>query len=157
MSKSVYLAGPFFSEEQIDNIHKVKKLLIANDMVDSNKIYLPMEHQMEEEEFGSFRWQVGIFEMDMVNIRASDVLVAIVDYVKDDKQGVISDSGTMFEVGAAYERGIPTVLVQFDESRRMNVMLSRGTAAAFTGKNVEGLKNYDFENCPTILKDIDVF
>ena len=49
-----------------------------------------MDHQYEAEKFGTFKWQVGVFEADVRQVRKSDVVVAILDYAKQDEE-VISD------------------------------------------------------------------
>ena len=82
MSNQIYLAAPFFSPVQKEHIQTVQKLLGQNPTLNAEKIFIPMEHQMESEEFGSFRWQTGVFGSDMRQVHRADAVVAILDYKK---------------------------------------------------------------------------
>ncbi|AEV95180.1 nucleoside 2-deoxyribosyltransferase [Pediococcus claussenii] len=155
-TKSIYLAGPFFDDNQINRINQVLELLQKNDTVNSDRIFVPMQHQMESEKFGSFRWQVGVFESDIRQVRTADVVVAVLDYSKDGDE-VISDPGTVFEIGMAFEHGVPVVLVQFDESKKMNLMLARSYATFFRGDGIQNLASYNFNELPSNILDVDVF
>ncbi|WP_373719146.1 hypothetical protein [Weissella soli] len=46
MSQRVYLAGPFFSDAQIERLDKVNALLTANETI--GYIYEPRAHQNDE-------------------------------------------------------------------------------------------------------------
>lgn len=156
MANSIYLAAPFFSETQIERVKEVQSLLKQNSTVDSDNIFVPMEHQMESEEFGSFPWQVGVFESDVRQVRTADAVVAILDYEKNGDE-ILSDSGTVFEVGMAYEHGVPVILVQFDKAGKMNLMLARSYAACFSGDDVKKLASYNFDELPTVFSKLEVF
>jgi nucleoside 2-deoxyribosyltransferase len=156
MTNSVYLAGPFFSDLQIERIRKVEELLKQNPTIDSEGIFVPMDHQYESKEFGSFEWQVGVFETDVRQVRKADIVVAVLDYTKDGEE-VVSDPGTVFEIGTAFEHGTPIALVQFDESDKINLMLARSHAAFFNGDGVEKLAEYNFNELPPVYSDLTVF
>ena len=156
MSNSVYLAAPFFSDLQVERMRKVEELLKQNPTINENEIFVPMDNQYSEKKFGSFEWQVGVFESDVRQVRKSDVVVAILDYVKDGEE-VVSDPGTVFEIGTAFEHGTPVILVQFDDTDKINLMLARSHAAFFHGKDIENLKSYDFNTLPPKYSDLTVF
>lgn len=154
MSKNIYLAAPFFDETQKARIEKVLLALGGNETV--GEIYIPEEHQMESEELYSFTWQVGVFKQDVRQVETSDVVVAILDYVEVDDE-IISDPGTIFEVGTAFEAGVPVVLVQFGETSQFNLMLAQSGTAYFQGEDIPKLKDYDFQNLPQNFTDQPVF
>ncbi|KRN93431.1 nucleoside 2-deoxyribosyltransferase [Pediococcus stilesii] len=156
MANTVYLAAPFFSDLQIERVRKVEELLKKNSTIDSEGIFVPMDHQYEEEEFGSFKWQVGVFETDVRQVRKADIVVAILDYTTQDKE-VISDPGTVFEIGTAFEHGTPVVLVQFDDTNKINLMLARSHTAFFNGKKIDELATYNFDILPPMYSDLTVF
>ena len=155
MTKSIYLAAPFFSDLQINRVKQVKELLQSNPTVNSENIFVPMEHPMKDTEMETFPWQVGTFEHDVHQIHSSDVVVAILDYQKDGDE-TLSDSGTVFEIGMAFEHGTPVVLVQFEETHLVNLVLARSYTAFFNNEEVTELSKYDFNNLPSIFKDFDV-
>lgn len=156
MANSVYLAAPFFSDLQIERVRKVEELLKSNPTIDAERIFVPMDHQYEAEEFGTFKWQVGVFETDVRQVRKADVVVAILDYAKQDEE-VISDPGTVFEIGAAFEHGNPVALVQFDDTNKINLMLARSHAAFFNGQGVKDLATYNFNELSPKYSDLTVF
>lgn len=157
MPKTVYLASPFFSEGQNDRLHKVVDLLKQNPTIAKDGIFLPEEHQYEAEPFGSFKWQDAVFASDMRQVTSRDVVVAILDY-KYEEGNYEPDSGTIFEAGAAYLNNTPVIYVQFHPDNELNLMLSRSTTAFFAGEDeIANLKDYDFENLPTVYSTMKVF
>ena len=52
-NKKIYLAGPFFSPEQIERLDKVAALLAQNPTVETESIFRPNQHSYSEAEFGS--------------------------------------------------------------------------------------------------------
>lgn len=153
----VYLASPFFSSEQKTRIEKVITALKKNPTIDPEGIYNPQEHQEENLAFGSRNWQDAVFSTDMRQVKKADVVVAITDY-KYEEQNYEPDSGTIFEVGAAWAWNIPVVLVQFHPDNELNLMLARSHTAMFTGNKIAaGLASYDFNNLPTHWTDMKVF
>lgn len=150
--KNIYLAAPFFSDQQIENRDKVQALLNANSTV--GDIFIPGKHNYDAAEFGSLEWQLATFKDDTNQINCNDVVVAILDYDKDDQ----SDPGTIWECGYAYANNIPVVAVKFSDSKNLNLMLSMGTTALFNGqKDVENIRDYDFNLLMSRILDVDVF
>lgn len=153
----IYLASPFFSPEQKERINQVVKALKQNPTIDPTGIYLPEDHQDDSLPFGSHKWQDSVFHMDMRQVKRADVVVAITDY-KHEENNPEPDSGTIFEVGAAWAWHIPIVLVQFHPNNQLNLMLARSHTAMFTGETAPAeLAKYDFNNLPTHWTDMEVF
>ncbi|WP_054645576.1 nucleoside 2-deoxyribosyltransferase [Secundilactobacillus oryzae] len=143
----IYLAAPFFSDHQNARIKEVLELLKANKTVDSDGIFVPMEHQHDDLEFGSFKWQVATFASDMRQVRRADAVVAILDYRLEETKENEPDSGTVFEIGAAFEHGTPVIVVQYNEDQEINLMVAQSYTALFSGKDdIQKLKDYDFND-----------
>ncbi|WP_034993138.1 nucleoside 2-deoxyribosyltransferase [Liquorilactobacillus vini] len=142
----IYLAAPFFSDQQQQRIQLVKTALEKNSTIDSKNIFLPQEHQFEEEEFGSRAWQQYVFASDVRQIYRADVLVAILDYNLEngDNEG---DSGTMFEIGVAFANHTPIVVIQFDPQKNLNLMIAQSLTAYFDASQngLQDLSNYNFD------------
>lgn len=69
----VYLASPFFSDEQIEEVKRLEKALTANPHV--AEVFSPMRNQIEELEFGSFEWRQAIFKNDVDHIDWADLRI----------------------------------------------------------------------------------
>jgi nucleoside 2-deoxyribosyltransferase len=88
-TKTVYLAGPFFSMSQRWVIHEFREALLSMNL----QVFSPFH-------------DVGIgnasevAELDIEGINKCDLLLAIIDGL---------DSGTLFEIGYARAKGIPTI------------------------------------------------
>jgi len=155
---NIYLAAPFFSDGQNERVNEVVGLLRANKTVAENGIFIPSEHQQEDLEFGTFKWQVATFNSDVRQIRRADAVVAILDYQYEETKENEPDSGTIFEIGAAWQAGIPVILVQYDESKKLNLMLAQSYTAFYNGKDaIQALKSYDFNDLTQHYTDKEVF
>lgn len=94
----------------------------------------------------------------MRQVHRADALVAILDYQVDTHGVNQPDSGTIFEIGAAYEANIPVIMVQFQHDQELNLMLSRSYTAFFNGaEEIKQLATYNFNDLPTIFSDVKVF
>ena len=135
---NVYLAGPFFSESQIEIVKELNKTLQKNETI--SNIFVPMEHQMNDGDLVEFTspWAKAVAMNDYKNVRESDIVVAIVDFDGQDM-----DSGTAAELGYAYAIGRP-VFLYHDKNHDMmvNLMLTEVAKAYFT--NLEEIEKYDF-------------
>lgn len=153
----IYLASPFFSQQQKERIKIVMQALKQNKTIDADGIYNPQEHQEESLPFASHEWQDSVFATDMRQVKRADVVVAILDY-KYEEQNLEPDAGTIFEIGAAWDWHIPIVMVQFKPENELNLMLARSHTAMFTGTKIKaGLEDYDFNTLPTKWTDMKVF
>lgn len=134
----IYLAGPFFSAEQIELIEKVETALKNNPTVDT--FHSPrLDQEGEFEEFTP-QWAKETYLKDMHHIKTADCLVALLDY-----EHGITDPGTAYEIEIAtmLEKPVVGLLTAGD---RVNIMLTE-SLHAFT-KNVNDLSNYDFTVLP---------
>lgn len=154
----IYLAGPFFSDQQIEHVRIVEQLLKQNPTIDADNIFVPMDQDGEIPfEFGSPEWQRLIFNSDVRQIHQADCIVAILDYVNDETGENQPDSGTVFEIGVAYQADIPIILVQFNKAERLNLMLAQGFTHFFNGSDaVEELSTYDFNRLIGSPVDVSV-
>ena len=135
---NVYLAGPFFSENQIEIVKDLNKALKKNETI--GKVFVPMEHQMNDGDLVEFTspWAKAVAMNDYKNVRESDIVVAIVDFDGQDM-----DSGTAAEIGYAYAIGRPVFLYHAKNHDMMvNLMTTEVAKAYFT--NLEEIEKYDF-------------
>lgn len=154
----VYLAAPFFSNHQQKRIQLVKNALQRNSTIDSQNIFLPQEHQFEEEPFGSRAWQQYVFASDIRQIQRSDLLVAILDYKLEESDNE-SDSGTMFEIGTAFRAHIPIAIIQFDPEKKINLMIAQSLTAYFDAsrQGLAELAAYNFNDLKSKPSTHEVF
>ncbi|MXS11795.1 nucleoside 2-deoxyribosyltransferase, partial [Enterococcus faecalis] len=87
----IYLAGPFFSEEQIDRVSRIEKALEENKTVTS--FYSPRHHQESNYELFSAGWAQEVYEKDMEELTNAEFVVAILDF-----EHQIIDPGTAYEL-----------------------------------------------------------
>ncbi len=100
----VYVAGPFFNAVERGRMERLKKRLENT----NNEYFFPMDHFIPNgEEMSNYKWAEEVFKMDEVALLMSDLVIAVYD-----KQ--YSDSGTAFEIGLAYGRQIPIILLCTD-------------------------------------------
>ncbi|EJS58517.1 hypothetical protein ICE_01926 [Bacillus cereus BAG1X1-2] len=136
----VFIAGPFFNDEQINRIKRLENALGNNPFVAD--IFSARFYQHEHLTFGSTEWRTVVFHNDLKYLRRADVVVAIHDFVN----GCV-DSGTAFELGYAYAFQKPIILIKEKESIP-NLMLIESLHAYLA--NIEDIVTYDFINMPRI-------
>ncbi|HEY3319822.1 MAG TPA: nucleoside 2-deoxyribosyltransferase [Planctomycetota bacterium] len=133
----IYLAGPLFTLQE-RRINRELAALLPKALPGA-EVLLPQDFK-HDDKYNDSRAFGLIFKDCIEGINNSACVVAWLD-------GPDSDSGTSFEVGYAYAKGIPVVGVRTDfrlnQERGVNVMLSRACAAfvyrpAFA-EDVEGL------------------
>ena len=89
----VYLASPFFNNEEIRNVATAEEILRRKGL----DVYSPREHE-DRAEAGTREWSENIFAMDVTAIKEADIVVMLY-------YGNYSDSGTAWECGYAF--GLP--------------------------------------------------
>lgn len=110
----IYLAGPLFTTAEKDfNLRLADEIKKRTGL----PVFLP------QSECGKFSRADDIFRACLDGINRSKLVVAILD-------GPDADSGTSFEAGYAYARGIPVIGVRTDFRQRgddggLNLMLSK--------------------------------
>jgi len=135
---NVYLAGPFFDDEQISRIERAEKALAANPRV--TNVFSPRLSEIPGLEMGTAEWATQTFQMDVHQIDEADVVVALVDFVDDQV-----DSGTAFEIGYAFHSKKPVVVLH-EKDTILNLMLAEGLHAYL--REAEALAAYDFATLP---------
>lgn len=141
--KSVYLAGPFFSENQIKKAKMVEKALDNNDTI---SYYFSPRTKQNFDGMTEFtpEWAKAIFKNDIKEVEKANIVVAIVDLDGQD-----TDSGTAMEIGYAHALGKEIFLINFEQHDMMvNLMLTECAHAYFT--DAEQLQNYDFKELEKI-------
>ncbi|GMA68825.1 nucleoside deoxyribosyltransferase [Leuconostoc litchii] len=147
MTKKVYLASPFFDEEQIDRVERVEKALEANKTLGA--VFSPRKHQHEEFEMFGPEWRVATYNGDVEAINEADVMVAVIDYV-----GQEVDPGTAWEFGYAAAKNIPVIVVK-EKTGPVNLMMGMPLTAYIT--EISDLETYDFDNTPRIEFSGEIF
>ena len=104
----IYIAGPFFTDKERDFlkivIDTVKKYF------PNEELFIPMEHFIPDgENLSNNEWAEAVFKMDVKALNKCDRVVAA--YL-----GLRSDTGTAWEIGYAYAKGIPITLVLSPEA-----------------------------------------
>lgn len=108
MNKHIYLASPFFNEEQVARVVEVKEKLeklgyrVYSPMHDS-KVKLPANPSIEDAKL--------VFQDNVDHVISSGGVVAILDDY---------DTGTYFEIGLAIASRVPVVGLIFDTDKHLN-------------------------------------
>lgn len=114
----IYLAGPLFSQAECLWNLKIAEVLRSY----SFQVYLPQEIGDSSAARGEDAHH-AIFRENHAALDASDLVVAVID-------GADADSGTAWEMGYAYARGIPVYAIRTDfrmvgASELVNLMLEQ--------------------------------
>ncbi|BFH60493.1 PfkB family carbohydrate kinase [Paenibacillus azoreducens] len=93
-SRKIYLAGPFFSDQEIQWVKHV------SDRLENAKftVLSPSRENGFISKSMSFEQREKIFQLDIELLNSCDIVVALLDH---------DDAGTCFEIGYAFEKGIP--------------------------------------------------
>ncbi|AIG65303.1 nucleoside 2-deoxyribosyltransferase [Weissella tructae] len=144
----IYLAGPFFDDEQIERISRMEEALTANPTVAS--FFSPRKEEFENRVMGTPEWAADVFEMDRVNIDNADVVTAVIDY-----EGTYVDPGTAWEIGYANAMGKPVLLIKEKAEGSVNLMMGIPAHGVLT--DVAEIANYDFNEMPRSSWQGDMF
>lgn len=128
----IYLASPFFNEEERKNLSRTEQILRKK----GHTVFSPREHEAREVPFTS-AWSLDTFQNDRRFIDWADAVVMLY-------YGGYSDSGTAWECGYAYATHKPVIVVHYAE--QSNLMVHEG---CHTNLMPEELEDYDFESMPT--------
>ncbi|TQD25175.1 nucleoside 2-deoxyribosyltransferase [Methanolobus vulcani] len=102
--KQIYLAGPLFSQAERDF-----NVLLRDKLVEMGfSVFLPQEDGNDTESSRMEDRQKTIFDNDVQGIDNSDIVLAVLDGGSD------VDSGTAWEMGYAYAKGIPVLGLKTD-------------------------------------------
>ena len=125
----IYIASPFFNDEEIDILSQVEKLLSRRGI----EFFSPRQHEIRDGAPGTREWSRAAFLMDSRAIDECDLLLMIY-------HGNYSDSGTSWECGYAFAKGKPIIAVHMGDSS--NLMIHESATANIT---LEELAAYDFK------------
>ena len=116
----VYLASPFFNENEINVYDKVIALLRDDKDID---LFVPREHEIPNGwDMPNHQWAENVFAVDILGIQKADVVVVL-------NFGMYSDSGTAWECGYAYALGkkVVNIIVGKYEDEYSLMMLNGST------------------------------
>lgn len=134
---NIYLAGPFFTDEETFFIKKAESIL-RNKGFD---VFSPREHKIDGGEFmPNNEWGEKVFALDVEALDGCDVVVAMY-------HGMYSDTGTAWELGYAYANDKPVILVCLNDKADQSLMTVNGCTVALTSLNE--LELYDFSLAKT--------
>ena len=111
----IYIAGPFFTDEE----RTFLKIVIESvkEMFPDEELFIPMEHFIPNgENLSNNEWAEAVFKMDVEALNKCDQVIAA--YL-----GLRSDTGTAWEIGYAYAKGIPVTLVLSPEAFKGEVSI----------------------------------
>lgn len=118
-ARLIYLAAPLFSQVQRRWNRALARAVER--AVPGTKVFLPQDIKVGGR-FNDRRHFGSIFKSLTVELDRAEVVLAVLD-------GADADSGTCFEMGYAYAKGIPLVGVRTDfrqsQERGVNLMCSR--------------------------------
>lgn len=117
----VYLAAPFFTDEQRKDKSTVKAALSFRHDVE---ILDPQDFDLGLSgwEMTNHQWGKKVFDADIEALLKADAVVAI-DY------GLYSDTGTAWELGFAYGACIPTIILVPDKTIPIQHSLMVGSSS----------------------------
>ena len=121
MKTKVYLASPFFNEEETKIYDKVIKLLRLESDLD---VFVPREHEIPGAwDMANHKWAEAVFAVDLVALQQADIVVVL-------NFGMYSDSGTAWECGYAYGTGKKVLnILCGKEGGDYSLMMTNGTSA----------------------------
>lgn len=121
MTKSVYLAGPWFHEGQPERLEYVRTQLEDA----GYSVYYPKDHPVSPD--GDQDWRNKVFSSNVNAIQSSDFVLAITDG---------NDMGTNIEIGLAYASKVPLVLyAETLGDHQFNLMAAQAGKVVITSRN----------------------
>lgn len=131
----IYLASPFFNEEELKNVEKAEEILMKRGF----QVFSPRLNEVRtDENTQSALWSKETFMNDRRFIDWADAVVMLY-------YGGYSDSGTAWECGYAYGTHTPVVVVHLGNDS--NLMVHEG---CHSNIKLEDLATYDFDIMPAL-------
>lgn len=129
----IYLAGPFFNEEELKNIKIAEKILFKRGF----DLFSPRLNEVRTDaQAQQSLWSKETFMNGRRFIDWADVMVMLY-------YGAYSDSGTAWECGYAYATNKPVIVVHLGDDS--NLMVHEG---CHTNITMDELEEYDFNMMP---------
>lgn len=121
--RKIYLASPFFSEEELTVYKEVIDILRKLKDVE---VFVPMEHEIKNGmEMKNKVWANKVFETDRRALYESDYVFVL-------NFGMYSDSGTAWEAGYAFALGKKVFQVCCGENSDYSLMMINGCTHVIT-------------------------
>lgn len=131
----IYLASPFFNDEELKNVKKAEEILMKRGF----QVFSPRLNEVRNDEnTQSALWSKETFMNDKRFIDWADAVVMLY-------YGGYSDSGTAWECGYAYGTHTPVVVVHLGNDS--NLMVHEGSHSNI---QLEDLATYDFDKMPAL-------
>lgn len=141
----VYLASPLFTDEQKFRINKVVKYLRNC----GNDVFSPMEFTVPNAwDMSCLEWGKQVYDHDVEGLKNADVVVAIYD-------GLMSDSGTAWEIGYAYALKKDIILLCTDIKAKQSLMVTNSSLIIHSMDHFEQAWVEYVSNTPTISKYLE--
>lgn len=113
----VYLASPFFNDEEKNVYRNVIDILRSQKNID---LFVPQEHTIPNAwDLSNRVWAENVFAVDLLALQKADVIVVL-------NYGMYSDSGTAWECGYAYALGKKVVSVCVGYDKAFSLMMLNG-------------------------------
>lgn len=128
----IYIAGPFFTDEE----RTFLKIVIESvkETFPNEKLFIPMEHFIPNgENLSNNEWAEAVFKMDVEALNKCDRVIAA--YL-----GLYSDTGTAWEIGYAYAKGIPVTLILSSEALEGEVSIMPIQSSNYSRKTIVNQK-----------------
>ena len=131
----IYLASPFFNEEELKNVQNAEEILMNRGF----QVFSPRLNEVRtDENTQSALCSKETFMNDKRFIDWADAVVMLY-------YGGYSDSGTAWECGYAYGTNTPVVVVHLGDDS--NLMVHEG---CHSNIRLDDLVTYDFEKMPSL-------
>ena len=130
----IYLASPLFTDEQKKRINNVVSSLreLGHD------VYSPVEYKVENAwELSPREWADKVFEEDIKQLDSADCVVSIYD-------GLISDTGTSWELGYATAKGKKIFVLITNRCSEQSLMVLNKSATVLKYENFYNINTYDW-------------
>lgn len=139
MTYDIYLAAPFFNEEEIEIYDRVVYLLRSMKL----KVFVPREHEISNAwELSNQEWAKQVFSADVIALSNSERVVAL-------NFGMYSDSGTAWEMGYALGLGTPVTQVLCGGDNAVYSLMTINSA-----HNVCDLANFSVDHTTVDLRRV---
>lgn len=125
----IYVAGPFFNVKERTELEKMIGYL--NLKYPDAELFIPMDHEIKNgQDLPNCIWSKKVFDMDVKAIDDCDFVVALY-------MGHYSDTGTVWETGYAYAKGIPVILyIPEDNKEDMSLMVLNSCTSILNAKDI---------------------
>ena len=139
----IYLASPFFNEEELEIYRRAIQLLRD----EGHDVYVPQEHTIENAwSLSNEDWAGRVFIEDIKAIDKSEIVMVL-------NFGMYSDSGTAWEAGYAFAKGKKVVQVLCGgDNATYSLMMMGGCDWVVDLPNIANFRKINFDMSKVIQK-----